>query len=119
MKTNLKNILFWTPRIAGILFVVFLGLFALDVLDLNLGFWNTLLAFLIHLVPSMLLGLAILIAWKHEWFGALIFIGWAVWYVASTPGFPWSVYVLISGLPLIIGLFFLAGWIWKDQLRSA
>lgn len=117
MNHTIKKSLFWTPRIAGILFVLFLGLFALDVFDLNLGIWNTLLALLIHLVPSILLGLAVTIAWKREWFGALLFIGWSVWYVASSRGFHWSVYVIIAGLPLVIGLFFLAGWIWRDQLR--
>ena len=113
MNTNLKKTLFWTPRIAGILFVIFISLFALDVFDGQLGFWETLGALFIHLIPSILLAVAIYIAWKREWFGALLFIGWAVWYVGFMRGFPLVTYIIIAGLPLLIGLLFLAGWIWR------
>ncbi len=118
MNKTLKQTLFWLPRIAGILFVLFLSMFALDIFELHLGFWGTIVGLLMHLIPSILLAIAIVVAWKWEWFGAALFIGWAVWYVASTRGLDWSVYVFIVGLPAVIGLFFLAGWIWRKQIRS-
>jgi hypothetical protein len=118
MNITLKKILFWTPRIAGILFILFLSLFALDIFDAKLGFWETMVELFMHLIPSILLAIAIVIAWKREWFGALLFAGWAIWYVASVRGFPWSVYALIAGLPLLIGLLFLAGWVWRKQIRA-
>lgn len=62
-----------------------------------------------------LLAVAIVIAWKPEWVGGALFIGWAIWYVANMRGFHWSTHVLISSLPALIGLFFLAGWIWRKQ----
>ncbi len=119
MNKTLKQTLFWLPRIAGILFVLFLSMFALDIFELHLGFWGTIVGLLMHLIPSILLAIAIVVAWKWEWFGAALFIGWAVWYLASTRGFDWPVYVLIAGLPALIGLFFLAGWIWRKQIRGS
>lgn len=121
MNKTFKQILFWTPRIAGILFVLFISLFALDVFGEALGFWGTLLALFMHLLPSIVLAVAIYIAWKWEWVGAVLFVAWAVWYVAFflDRNFPWSTYALIAGIPALIGLLFLAGWMWKGQIRSA
>lgn len=119
MNTLLKKTLYWAPRIAGILFILFISLFALDIFDMQLGFWGTIVGLFMHLIPSILLAIAIVIAWRQEWFGALLFIGWAIWYVASTRGFPWSVYALIAGIPLLIGLLFLTGWIWRKQIRAS
>ena len=119
MNATLKKTLFWTPRIAGILFILFISLFALDIFDLQLGFWGTVVGLFMHLIPSILLTIAIVIAWKREWFGALLFIGWAIWYVSFfMRGFDWIVYGLIAGLPALIGLLFLVGWIWRKQIRA-
>ena len=119
MNITLKKILFWTPRIAGILFILFISLFALDIFDEKLGFWGTIVGLFMHLIPSILLAIAIFIVWKREWFGALLFVGWAIWYVSFMRGFPWSVYAVIAGLPLLIGLLFLAGWVWRKQIRAS
>ncbi len=120
MNKTLKQILFWAPRVAGILFVLFISLFAFDVFGEGLGFWGTLLALFMHLLPSILLAIAIYIAWKREWVGALLFIGWAIWYVAffRDRDFPWSVYAIIAGIPAVIGLLFLADWVWRKQIRT-
>ena len=120
MNTTLKKTLFWTPRIAGILFVLFISLFAFDVFEEGLGFWGTLLALFMHLLPSILLAVAIYIAWKREWFGAILFIGWAILYVVffRDRDFPWMTYAIIAGIPTVIGLLFLAGWIWRKRIRA-
>jgi hypothetical protein len=118
MNKTLKNFLFWTPRIAGILFILFISLFALDIFDEQLGFWGTIVGLFMHLIPSILLTIALIIAWKWEWVGAVLFIGWAVWYVVFMQGFFWTVYVIIAGLPALIGLLFLAGWIWRKEIRG-
>jgi hypothetical protein len=117
MNKPVRKILFWTPRIMGILFVLFLSLFALDIFSMQLGFWGTIVGLFMHLIPSILLAIAILLAWRWEWVGAVLFLGWAVWYVGTVRGFDWSVYALIAGIPAVIGLLFLAGWIWRKQIR--
>jgi len=120
MNNTLKNTIFWTPRIASILFVLFISLFAFDVFEEGVGFWETLLALFMHLIPSIFLALAIWIAWKREWFGAVLFIGWAIWYVIffRDRDFPWITYAIIAGIPTVIGLLFLAGWLWRKQIRA-
>lgn len=118
MNKNLKKSLYWTPRIAGILFILFISLFALDVFDAHTGFWETMFALFMHLIPSILLAITIVIAWKREWFGALLFIGWAIWYMAFMRGFPWIAYMLIAGIPALIGILFLVDWVWRKQIRA-
>jgi hypothetical protein len=119
MNKTLKRIMFWTPRIAGILFVLFLSLFALDVFEMNLGFWETVGALFIHLIPSILLAIALAPAWRWEWIGALVFAGWSIFYIASARGFPWSVYAIIAGIPFLIAILFLLDWIYRKEIRAA
>jgi hypothetical protein len=45
-------------------------------------------------------------------------VGWAVFYLASMHGFDWMVYAIIAGVPFGVGALFLAGWIWRDQVRA-
>ena len=120
MNKSLKQILFWTPRVAGILFILFISLFALDIFEMQLGFWGTILGLFMHLIPSVLLTVALILAWKWEWVGAALFIGWAIWYVVSfrDRDFPWTTYAIIAGIPTVIGLLFLADWIWRKQIRT-
>ena len=118
MSKSLKLILFWAPRLLGILFVLFLGLFALDVFDLGLGFWVTVLGLFMHLIPNILLAILIILAWKWEWVGALGFLGWAVFYLCAMGDQHWSAYLIVAGIPILIGLLFLAGWIWRKQIRG-
>ena len=119
MSKSIKQLLFWTPRIAGILFVLFLSMFALDIFDLQLGFWGTIVGLFMHLIPSILFAIAVALAWRWEWIGAVLFIGWAIWYIGTMRGFDWSVYVIIAGVPALIGLLFLAGWVWRKQIRAS
>lgn len=38
MNPSIKQTLYWTPRILGILFVLFISIFAADVFEEHLGF---------------------------------------------------------------------------------
>ena len=50
-----KKLIYWSPRILLILFILFLALFSLDVFDEAAGFWQTALALLMHNLPSLIL----------------------------------------------------------------
>ncbi len=115
MKTPLQQVLFWAPRILGLLFAAFISLFALDVFGEHRGFWQTLLALGIHLIPTALLLAVIAVSWRWEWVGAIVFPGLALFYLVSAWGrLHWSAYAAISGPMFLLGALFLVSW----RLRS-
>jgi len=73
MKTNIK-VLHWMPRIICILAILFISLFALDSFEPDLTIWQQIGAFLIHLIPSFILLLLLIVAWKWEYIGGIIFM---------------------------------------------
>jgi len=119
MNTGLKRVLFWTPRVLCILFALFLSLFALDVFSEGYGFGETILALLIHLVPVYIVVIVLVIAWRWEWVGAILFTALALFYLVWSWGrFHWSVYLVISGSLVLLGVLFLFNWIYRAQLRT-
>jgi hypothetical protein len=119
MKQPLKRLLFWSPRILCILFAAFLSLFALDVFDGRHGFWQTILALLMHLIPVFFLILVLVVTWRWEWVGALLFPALGVLYIVSTwHRFRWPTCVLISGPLFVLGALFLVNWLHRAELRS-
>jgi hypothetical protein len=104
-----SNLLYWLPRVLAILFIIFISLFSFDVFQEGYGFWQAVLAFLIHLVPSYILTAALLVAWKWEKIGGLIFLALGLWYLLMTYGKPTPVIsiLIIGGPPFLIGLLFL------------
>jgi cell division protein FtsW (lipid II flippase) len=74
MMHKSDKILHWLPRILGILAIAFISIFALDAFDPKLTLWQQLVAFAIHLVPSFILLVILIIAWKRELIGGIIFL---------------------------------------------
>jgi prolipoprotein diacylglyceryltransferase len=73
MKTSVK-VFHWLPRIICILAILFISLFALDSFAPGLTIWQQIGGFLIHLIPSFVLLAFLIIAWKWELAGGIIFI---------------------------------------------
>ncbi len=71
---NKTRILFWLPRIICILAILFISLFALDAFQPNLSIWQQIGAFIMHLIPSFILTALLVIAWKWENIGGIVFI---------------------------------------------
>jgi hypothetical protein len=118
VKSSLRRALFWTPRGLGLLFAGFLSLFALDVFSAGYSFWETAAALLIHLIPTVVLLVALALSWRWPWVGAIGFIGFAAWYLATFwERLPVSVYVVLAGLPFLLGLLFLVDWWERGGLR--
>jgi len=119
MGRNMKSILFWSPRVLGILFAMFLSVFALDVFGESLGFWKTILALLMHLIPVYIVIIALIIAWRWEWVGAILFSGLGILYIyLFRGGFPLITYLIISGPLFLVGILFLLNWRYREQLRK-
>jgi hypothetical protein len=122
-----KRALFWVPRALSIVFIAFLSIFALDVFDEKLGFWQTLLAFLIHQIPVFVLILVLILAWKWEWIGTalygllgLLYIVWII-FVPRTPFPPAARAVMslgIAGPLLVLAWLFWVNWRKHGELRE-
>ncbi|MBI3361902.1 MAG: hypothetical protein HY023_12415 [Chloroflexi bacterium] len=104
----MKRTLLWTPRVLGIAFAAFISLFALDVFSEGYTFWETILALAIHLVPTYLILIVLVVAWRWELIGGIMFVGlgavFLAWFVRP---FHWGTFLLLSGMPFLIGLLFL------------
>jgi len=104
----MKNkILYWAPRVLGILFALFISIFALDTFSEGYSFWESIVAFLIHLVPTYLAVAALLVAWKWEVPGGLMYIGLAIFYIVMARNQHWIALLFISGPLLLTGALFL------------
>jgi hypothetical protein len=73
MKKSIK-VFHWLPRIICILAILFVSLFAADAFAPELTIWQQLGAFIIHLIPSFILLAFLIVAWKWEYIGGIIFI---------------------------------------------
>lgn len=119
MTKGTKRALLWTPRVLSILFAAFVSLFALDVFVEGISVWEAILALLIHLIPVYVLAIGIILSWRWEWIGAVIYGGFAAWYVImSWSRFGPSVILIMAGIPLVIGLLYLYDWVYRDTLKA-
>ena len=119
MSPTAKKLVYWTPRILGILFAIFISLFALDVFNENRTFWEAIGAFFIHLIPTYVVIIVLIVAWKWEWIGAVLCIGLGIFYTAWTWGkFTWLAYAVISGGLILVGILFLLNWKYRAELRQ-
>lgn len=92
----------------AILFAVFISLFALDVFGQGYGFLETIIALIMHLLPTFLIILMLLIAWKFEIIGGLMFILLGLIYISKSYGEAEFLALLIMAGPLLlIGILFI------------
>jgi hypothetical protein len=74
MKKRVGKFLYWTPRLLSLLYVLFLMLFSLDVIQPGLSFWQIILGLFIHNIPALLLLVIVIISWKkNELVGGIVF----------------------------------------------
>lgn len=94
-------------------------MFSFDVFQPGLSFWEVLIAFLMHNIPTFILAIIVLIAWKHELVGAITFALFGILYTlrilttAITNGFEWyylSWTIQISGIALLTAVLFFINW---------
>jgi len=73
MKLSI-SLFHWLPRILCILAILFVSMFALDSFSPGHSIWQQLGTFFIHLIPSYVLTAILIVAWKWEKIGGIIFI---------------------------------------------
>jgi len=115
----MNKYLYWIPRILSIIFILFLAMFSLDIFDGNYGFWGTILGLFMHNIPVFILSIILLISWKHEIVGGIVFILAGIFYIITllmNPKLEWymlSWSLLIAGPAFLIGILFLLNWKFK------
>jgi hypothetical protein len=109
MRKNLIRL----PRILAIAMALFLAVFALDVWEEHSTVLARAEALFIHLLPSLLVVLALLLSWKKPRLGALIFTFLGALYLFNEWGH-WRAIGLIAVPLFIIGLLF-----WVAAMKSA
>lgn len=120
MTKSSRGVLFWAPRILTILFALFMSVFALDVFAETKGFLQTLTALVLHLMPTFLVVVLLVLAWRWELVGVIAFAALAITYMVVMWGrFPWVTYATISGPLLLISVLFLLSWWQRFRARSA
>ncbi len=119
MSPAARRWLYWSPRVLAILYVLFTSIFALDVFEGNPPLPQLLLGLAMHLIPTAILVVALVVAWRWEWFGALVFGGLGVAYVIFFwHRFAWTVHLSVAGPAILVGLLFLLGWTYRKELRA-
>lgn len=108
-----EKLFHWAPRILSIGFVLFLSLFSLDVFSEYSGY-QIILPLFMHLLPSIILLIVIIIAWKYDLVGAVVFLGFPALYVLDV-GLtrPLSWYLAIVMPSTIVGILYFISWIQK------
>jgi len=113
-------LLYWTPRVLGILFAAFISVFALDVFQKGAPVGAVALALLVHLLPTFLVVSVIALSWRREWLGGALFIALGVLYLLwarNRPFFGWEVALSIAAPLVLVGALFLLNWRYRAQLR--
>ncbi len=110
---RINKFTYWTPRILGIIFVLFLMTFSLDVFEPGLTMQQIAFGLFMHNIPALFLLIILIISWKYEIVGGIVFILAGLSYIlilAMNPKFEWymlSWAVLIAGPAFFIGILFL------------
>ena len=120
MTEGQKKVLYWAPRVSCLAFAVFLSLFAMDVFGEGLGFWRTLLALFMHLIPVFVVLLILALAWRWEWIGAvfLTVLGCLQMRLMLLRHVPWESWALIAGPLWVLAALFLANWLKRKELHA-
>ena len=106
----------WAARFIGIIFAAFISIFAMDVFTEGFDLKDMTMALVMHMLPTLLIILVLIISWHREWIGGIAFLGIGLVYLYASWGkMDWYGIALIS-VPLFIlsGLFFI-GWSRRSQ----
>lgn len=108
--------IFWAPRVLGILFVLFLMMFSLDVFEPGRSITQIAVGLFMHNIPALFLFTAVVLSWKYEIIGGIAFILAGVLYILTlviNSRFEWymlSWSAIIAGPAFLIGALFLISW---------
>ena len=103
----------WAPRLVAVAVSLFFAIFSLDAFDPATPISQALADFMIHLIPTALVLIVVVLSWDAEWIGAVAFTGMAVAYAVAARAHPTWI-AAISGPLLLVG----ALYAWNAMHRS-
>jgi hypothetical protein len=111
MKLTRNDVILWAPRVVGIGLAVFLALFAADIFMEDRGILGTLVAIMMHLVPSIVVLALVFVGWKHEGLAAVGFVALAILYAATMRERLAWIALVSTPLAIVSALFFYSWWV--------
>jgi hypothetical protein len=119
------SIVHWIPRILCILAILFIGMFSLDSFDPKLTLGQQLLGFLMHNIPTLILIAILIVSWKWEFIGGIIFIAVGVvftpiifmmnYHMNHSVGITLSIVMMITFPFIVIGSLFIVSHFLKKK----
>ena len=104
----MKNFLTWSPRIVLIVYCLFISVFALDAFSEAGTFFHRLGDFAMHLVPTLVAGLMLVLAWRFPLIGGLfIMILGMIFTIYFHTDRTFSYFMMISAPLFVAGLLFI------------
>ena len=106
----------WWARIITIVYAAFISIFAMDVFSEGYGVVNTAVALFMHLLPTFLIVLVLILSWRREWIGGIVFLILGVIYVYVSSGkIDWGGIAMI-GIPLfLLSILYFVGWVQRKR----
>jgi hypothetical protein len=112
----LAKVIHWAPRVAAIMIIFFISLFSLDVFEMGASPLEVLGAFLMHNIPSIIMIIFLVFAWKRPLIGFVVFliagIAFAIFFVRDFYALP-NLLLFVFPILLIASLFY-ADWKWLN-----
>ncbi len=111
-----EKLIHWAPRIAAILIIFFVSLFSLDVFDMEANPLEMLGGFLIHNIPSFVMIILLVFAWRRPLVGCIAFLLAGIFFLRFViMGQDLAHLLLFSGPLLLISALFYADWRWVNK----
>lgn len=93
--------------------------FSLDVFQPGLSAWQIAIGLFVHNIPALILLAVLVVSWRHEIVGGIVFILAGIAYIASMiaagrlKGGMWISFAIIAGPAFLIGILFIVNWLKK------
>ncbi len=113
LDPRLTRVIYLAPRIAALVIVFFIGLFSLDVFGEGGTLLQQIGAFLMHSIPSIIMAVFVVFAWRRPLVGFIGFLLAGVVFLRFVLGQGLANFLLFSGPLLLIAAMFYVDWRWN------
>lgn len=120
-----SQFVFWSPRVLAILLAVFFSIFSLDVFGQNMTIWDTVLAFIMHNLPSLFILAVVYYSWRQEWIASVFFFALGIFFLyvlySVLVGYgkiQITSYILIASILFLLSFLYLFNWVFRRKFKN-